>query len=101
MTARSVRPGYIDLPWESVTVPIVIEFTSGYVFKNSDNPGRVFAVFLEQRYSNYTIIYTDGSVDPVGGCVGCGFYVERDDFRYLVLPDSWRLNLCGSQSMWV
>ena len=63
-------------------MPIAIDFTSGYDFKNSDNPGRACTAFFEQHYPDYGIIYTDGTVDPVSHRVGCGFYVERDDFKY-------------------
>ena len=59
-----------------------LDFETGHVFKNSENPGHACLEFLEQFYSEYEVIYTDGSVEPGSGCTDCGFYAKRDDFRY-------------------
>ena len=81
MVARSVRPGYFDWPWRTVALPVDIDLEMGQLFKNSENPGRACLEYLGQNYSEYAAIYTDGSVEPGSGRAGCGFYVERDDFR--------------------
>ena len=73
---------YFDWAWQTVTFPIDIDFETGHVFKNSENPGPACLEFLRQNYSEYEVIYTDGSVEPGSGRAGCGFYAERDDFRY-------------------
>ena len=82
MVTRTVRVSYFDWTWQSVTLPIDVDLESGSVFKSSENPCRSCVEFLKQQYADSAIIYTDGSVDPVSGRAGCGFYVERDDFRY-------------------
>ena len=73
MVARSVRPSYFDWAWQWVTLPVDIDFETGHVFKNSENPGQACLEFLRQRYSEYEVIYTDESVEPGSGLTGCGF----------------------------
>ena len=82
MMTRTVRPGYFERTWQSVTLSIDVDLESGSVFRFSENHGRTCVDFLKQQPEDFAIIYTDGSVDPVSGRAGCGFYIERDDFRY-------------------
>ena len=76
-----MRPSCFDWACQTVSLPVGIDFETGHVFKNSENPGQACLEFLGQRYSEYEIIYTDGSVEPASGRAGCGFYAERDDLR--------------------
>ena len=80
MVARLVRPGYFNWPWDSVTVPVKVDLTSGSSFKNFDSPGLTCLEFLKRHYPDYVTICTDGTVDRDSGRVGCGFYVQRDNY---------------------
>ena len=82
MMSRTVRPGCFDWPWQTVTLSIEVDLEMGSVFKSSEIPGQACVKFLKQHYADFPVIYTDGSVNPASGSAGCGFYVERDDFRY-------------------
>ena len=75
MVARSVRPSYLDWAWQTVTLPIDIDFETGHVLKNSENSGQTCLEFLGQRYSEYEVIYTDGSGGDEQG-LSCVRFVE-------------------------
>ena len=54
----------------------------GHSFRDSDDRDLACSGDIITHYSDYDVLYTDGSVSLVSGRTGCGFFAARHNFRY-------------------
>ena len=86
---RSRRASFFDVPWSELTLVVDVNVDGVSVTELSDNSSVLGGSLVPCPHPPRGLIYTDGSVDPVTGRAGCGFFVPSLDYRFGVrLPDA-------------
>ena len=86
---RSRRASFSDVPWSELTLAVDVTVYRAFVTEPPDASGVQGSSLVPCPGLPRGHIYTDGSVDPVAGRAGCGFFVPSLDYRFGVrLPDA-------------
>lgn len=81
---RTKKLSYFNLTWSELLTPtqIEIDIDTGTEIKNSQQPNNKFNSLAKSKYSEYVLIYTDGSIDLTRSTSGASFVVPITNVNF-------------------